>query len=310
MVVLHDILPQQYLKHFFLFVYEIYCLLGNSISYDAITSAEVCLIKFVIQTEDLYGLNSCTFNVHQLVHLADSVRNCGPLWSSAAFMFESNYHVLQKMFHGTQHVPRQIVEFYMAWKRIPQLAKGCCNVETSPAVHSLLEKLSDVKHFTSDAHFTNGVLGVGMEKPVLLNASQILAVQVLLGLAVQNICGVMYSRCVASNKLFSCVSYVRSKCHINHNIAFEHERYTYGVILGLLAIKPTCLCSIAELQCCNCSCYNVVLIQPMVVNSRPLYRDTDFNVDSFFLVEVEQARMPVAIHPHHIRKKCISLTVD
>ena len=175
-------------------------------------------------------------------------------------MFESNNHVLQKMFHGTQHVPKQIVEFYMAWKKIPQLAKGSCNEKTSPAVHSLFEKLTDVKHFTSDAHFTNGVRGVGTEKPVLLDASQILAVQVLLGLAVQNIRGVMYSRFVASNKLFSCVSYVRSKQHINHNITFEHERYTYGVILGLYAIKPTCLCSIAELQYCNCSSFNVVLI--------------------------------------------------
>ena len=117
LIVLHDILPLQYLKHFFLFVF------GDSISSDAINYAEVCLTKLVIQTEVVYGLKSCTFNVHQLIHLADSVRNCGPLWASAALMFESNNHLLQKMFHGTQHIPQQIVEFYMISKKIPRLAK-------------------------------------------------------------------------------------------------------------------------------------------------------------------------------------------
>ena len=122
--VLHGILPLQCLKHFFLFVYGIYNLLGGSINNDAINYAEICLTKFVIQTEVLYGLKSCTFNVHQLVHLADSVRNCGPLWASAAFIFEYNNHVLQKMFHGTQHIPQQIVEFCMISKRFRNWRKN------------------------------------------------------------------------------------------------------------------------------------------------------------------------------------------
>ena len=120
----------------------------------------------------------------------------------------------------------------------------------------------------------------------------------------------MYSRFVAFNKFFSSVDYVRSKRHINHNITFEHEQHIkYGVIVGLLAIKPECSCNI-ELQYCNCRCYHVVLVQPMAMHGRPLYRDTDFNVNSFFLVEVEHAGMQVAVHPRQIMKKCISLTVD
>ena len=97
--------------HFFLFVYGVY------ITEDAIDSAEVCPTKFVIQVEELYGLKCCTFNVHQLIHLAQSVRDCGSLWSSAAFMFESNNHTLQKMLHGTQHIPRQVVETHVISKK-------------------------------------------------------------------------------------------------------------------------------------------------------------------------------------------------
>ena len=308
--VLHGILPLQYLKHFFLFVYGIYNLLGGSINNDAINYAEICLTKFVIQTEVLYGLKSCTFNVHQLVHLADSVRNCGPLWASAAFIFESNNHVLQKMFHGTQHIPQQIVEFCMISKKIPQLAKKCFTEKTSQPVYSLFEKLRDVKHLSNDACLANGVRDVGKERSVQLTASEVLAVQALLGIPVSNNRGIMFLRFVASSKIFSSVDYTRSKRHVNHYVTFEHEQYKYGVIVGLLVIKPECSCTIAELQYCNCSSNDVVLIRPMVVTSRPLYRDVDFNVNSSFLVEVERAGIQVAIYPHQIRRKCISVTVD
>ena len=67
LVVLHGILPRKFLQHFFLFVHGVYCLLGDSIKQSTINVAEVCLTRFVIQTEDLYGLKSCSFNVHQLV---------------------------------------------------------------------------------------------------------------------------------------------------------------------------------------------------------------------------------------------------
>ena len=111
-VVLHGILPRKFLQHFFLFVHGVYCLLGDSIKQSTINVAEVCLTRFVIQTEDLYGLKSCSFNVHQLVHLAQSVQHCGPLWLSAAFLFDSSNHYLQ-MFHGTQFVPKQIAESFI-----------------------------------------------------------------------------------------------------------------------------------------------------------------------------------------------------
>lgn len=49
LVVLQGILPFSYLNHFFLFVYGIYTLSGDSISDEAISTSEFCLKKFVIQ---------------------------------------------------------------------------------------------------------------------------------------------------------------------------------------------------------------------------------------------------------------------
>jgi hypothetical protein len=291
-------------------VYGVYSLLGDSITEDAINSAEACLTKFVIKVEELYGLKYCTFNVHQLIHLAQSVRDCGPLWSSAAFIFESNNHTLQKMFHGMQHIPRQIVETYVITKRIPVLAKQCINEESCPAVYQLFQKLRDVKSFDNDVSFSEGVRGVGKERAIQLTASQVLAVQDLIGVEVKKRCGLMYSRFVADKKMYSSIEYVRAKRHINRNITFEHGQYTYGIIVGLLTIKPECLCTMEELQYCNCTSYNVVLVQPKIVRGRPLYRDPDFNLESFFLTEVEHAAVQIAIYPSQIKKKCILLKLE
>ncbi len=66
LVVLRGILPSQYLKHFFLFVYGVYCLLGDSITEVAINSAEACLTKFkkfINNSRGKYKRNECLINV-------------------------------------------------------------------------------------------------------------------------------------------------------------------------------------------------------------------------------------------------------
>ena len=309
LVIVRGILHLTYLKHFFLFVYGVYSLLDDSITEDAINSAEASLTKFVIDVEELYGLTYCTFNVHQLIHLALSVRDCGPLWSTAAFMFVSSNHTLKKMFHGTQHIPRQIVETYVITKRIPVLAKQCINEQSSPAVSQLFQKLRDAKSFDNDVCLSEDVRGVGKERAVQLTASQVLAAQDLIRVKVTKRSGLMFSRFVAHKEMYSSIEYVRAKRHTNRN-TFEHGQYAYGIILGLLIIKPGCLCTIEQLQYCNCRSYNVVLVQPKIVRGRPLYRDSDFNVESFSLTELEHASVQIAIYPSQIRKKCIFLKLE
>ena len=91
-----------------------------------------------------------------------------------------------------------------------------------------------------------------------------------MGIRVSNNRGIIFLHFVVSNKIFSREDYTRSKRHVNHYVTFEHERYKYGVIVGLFVIKPEYSCTIAELQYCNCSSNDVVIIRPMVVTSRPL----------------------------------------
>ena len=205
--IFYGLLPPVFLKHFFLFVYGVYCQIGDSICESTIHSAEVSLTKFVILTEELYSLKRCTFNVHQLVHLAQSVRDCGPLWSSSTFLFESNNHRLHKMFHGTQHVPKQIVESFIRETTIVQLSKACIDEESNPSVVSLYKKLTGEEKSGNEVIISEGVRRVGKERPVQLTASQVVAIEHLLGLTISKQCGIIYSRFVANHQLYSSVDY-------------------------------------------------------------------------------------------------------
>lgn len=98
LLILRGILSDTYLRHFFLFVHGIFCLLGDRITSSMVELAKASMNKFVVEMEGLYGLSACKFNVHHLTHLADGVRYCSPLWATSAFMFEANNCMLLKIF--------------------------------------------------------------------------------------------------------------------------------------------------------------------------------------------------------------------
>ncbi|CAN7989826.1 unnamed protein product, partial [Ixodes pacificus] len=104
---LHQSLPDVYLDHFALLVGAVYLLLSESVSVEDMDISERLLLRFVDGVKNQYGERFCSFNVQQLTHIADSVRNCGPLWSPSAFLFENRNGELMRLVKGTQAVEKQ-----------------------------------------------------------------------------------------------------------------------------------------------------------------------------------------------------------
>ena len=309
LIVLRGILPARYLNHFFLFVFGIYTLLGDSIPDDSIVLSELCLSKFVVKLEQLYGISSCKFNAHCLTHLAQCVKDCGPLWATSTFTFESHNHVLINMFHGTQCVPQQITDTFLLRNKVASMARSCVDDDSSAFVRDVLVKLTDNVRF-KHKNDCSGLSLLGCGKSVMLDARKVVAVEALLDIDLHNQVGHLYDRFVYNDQLYSGVAYVRSKRHTNHNISFKHPVFTYGEILGLLNIRPSCACTVDISQYCQCSSYNIVMVKPVKASQRMLYKDADFNVCSGFLVEVEESNQIIALYPSQIQRKCIRLTSE
>lgn len=47
-------------------------------------------------------------NVHGLLHLPQSIRDLGPLWSHSCFPFENANGEIVKIFHGSQARQKQV----------------------------------------------------------------------------------------------------------------------------------------------------------------------------------------------------------
>ncbi|PIK56884.1 hypothetical protein BSL78_06210 [Apostichopus japonicus] len=108
--VLKGVLPSAYLAHMLLLVHAIWMLLQDSVKEHEISLCEIILVKFVIQMKELYGAHNMSYNVHLLLHLADTVRNCGPLWSNSCFPFEGYNRKIKSLFHGTRYIQLRLLK--------------------------------------------------------------------------------------------------------------------------------------------------------------------------------------------------------
>lgn len=117
-IILQNILPAKYFRHWLLLVNAILGLLQTSISQCDLVKAQLCLQKFVVEFKALYGLQNITYNVHLLTHLGETVEHSGPLSESSAFVFEDANGWLLSVLHGTRHVDLQAFKWFAAQRKL------------------------------------------------------------------------------------------------------------------------------------------------------------------------------------------------
>lgn len=107
---LDGLLPPEYWRHLAKLSEGVHILLRETLSAQDVGHAENLLSSFVTRCETLYGVAAATFNVHQILHLAENVRQLGPLWANSAFVFEGGNSKLVKSVTAAHGLPHQIVE--------------------------------------------------------------------------------------------------------------------------------------------------------------------------------------------------------
>lgn len=112
-ICLKGFFPDDIFNHFLLLSESIYYLLSTDLESAELMKVEQKLIDFVVNFQRIYGKNNVTMNVHLLLHLVESVRQCGPLWATSLFGFESNNGRLVKYVNGTTDILSQISTKYL-----------------------------------------------------------------------------------------------------------------------------------------------------------------------------------------------------
>ncbi|XP_046405101.1 uncharacterized protein LOC124170424 [Ischnura elegans] len=143
---LQDILPKKYVKHWALLAEGVYILLSDLIMPEELNKAHMLLTEFVFQVQILYGEAKMTYNVHQLLHLAPSVRDWGPLWAHSGFGFENANGKLVKFIKSPKGVASQITKRFLlqqgvrVWKGAENVSEGVSGFHKKLLGYPLMKK--------------------------------------------------------------------------------------------------------------------------------------------------------------------------
>lgn len=120
LVCLKGILPDRYLKHWFLLVFGMSVYLREKFSEEEATQAKRALNHFVAEIENIYPdcIHLYTFNVHLLLHVPRAVANYGALWGSSTFPYEHFNGTIAKLITGSRTTPEQVCRSYLRLRRI------------------------------------------------------------------------------------------------------------------------------------------------------------------------------------------------
>lgn len=99
---------RKYLKHWAHLVQPFHLLMGDSISTIDLQTANRLLKVFVADTAELYTKDAMTYNIHQLIHIPQSVADWGPLWAHSCYAFESGNGKIVKSVHAAKGVIHQM----------------------------------------------------------------------------------------------------------------------------------------------------------------------------------------------------------
>ncbi|KAG0434150.1 hypothetical protein HPB47_019318 [Ixodes persulcatus] len=200
------VLHPRFWRHLARLAEAVHLLLRMEISPSQINRAETLLKKFVAQVPILYGQAAMTFNVHQLLHLANTVRRMGPLWANSAFTFESGNGQLLRHVTAAKGVPGQVIErammaqeldLVLSHQLLPQDTKVFC------------KKMLGYAHI-KEASYTPGACLLGSPKPGLdFSQDEVTALQETLSFCPSPV--MEHERLILAGQLCHSMKYTRAK---------------------------------------------------------------------------------------------------
>ena len=136
----------------------IFLLSMEEITQTQLVHAENLIEHFCVSFPELYGIRFQTANIHYMLHIAQDVRNLGPLWTHSCFPFENYNGEMLKLFHGTQNVPFQIASAVLIIQRLPLLEN---QLPKSSGQKEFYKKVTSPYACTTEIEIEQGIFAMG-----------------------------------------------------------------------------------------------------------------------------------------------------
>jgi len=299
-LVLRGILPAKYLNHWFLLVFSIHILLQESVSKADVLLSEKVLLDFATSVSALYGIEHCTFNVHQLLHLPAAVLNWGPLWAFSCFRFEGNIGQILSLVKGSNCVPLQVFRAFATRKTLPTVYDQYSTVKNI-TLESLLKRLwcSGI-YIRKTSVVVNDIHLYGRPVVRKLSLCESLAISHLTGIEPKPATFRVYKRMHFNSSYITSSDYKVSNRHCDDTVQLVDGRFC----IVSSCIVGTLLCSCAD----DCYCTDTVVLLISIlekVAQRSLFRHHKLSISSDRFVSVtRQSALTSCVRPSDVSRKC------
>jgi len=262
-VVLRGVLPDEYYRHFIFLSEAIFVLLGDSISFDELDHAERLLQHFCLMFSALYSKGKETINIHSLLHLADDVRDLGPLWTHSCFPFESYNGNLLKLFHGTQNVELQIVSAVAITQSLPTLK---LKLIPGSVEEEFFNSLMNPFHVGREQIIEKNIVALGSPSTETLDREQIISLGKYLGSPpLLDTCR-SFKRVRIGGSVYHSLSYKRVTARNSYTVFFQNnglhcDNLLVGQVDFYFQYKLPCSNSLSCSENCVCSVKNLAFVR-------------------------------------------------
>lgn len=155
-----------------------------------------------------------TANLHLLVHLADSVRALGPLWTHSCFHFEDKNGYLLRLIHGTQNIPAQNVNHSQYFPSITQ------NIKLNIVTNEFLARMTKSNSY-EPSNVVNIVIMLGASFNRCLETDDISLLEHFLGQGLHSNVDKVYNRAQIGKIIYTSPQYVETKRRNNYILLFS-----------------------------------------------------------------------------------------
>ena len=112
--VLHGLLPNEHLNCWHSFVMACRLLTVPVLSHNDLNKADMLLLKFCRQFEELYGKNDVCINMHLHCHLKECIEDYGPVYSFWCFAFERYNGILGSTATNNRSIEIQLMRKFLS----------------------------------------------------------------------------------------------------------------------------------------------------------------------------------------------------
>lgn len=298
-VILEGIMNPIYFRHYLLLVSGISLLNSSCVTVKSVEDAERLLHEFVRECPTLYGIQFCSINVHQILHLPDCVRRLGPLWVYSCFPYEDINGKILKLVHGTTHIESQIASAHIFLikmrRKLDELPEG-----------PIRDFITDFKHHVKiNERIAVGCYSVGSYKRILRLSLYIQQALINSNLPLENVH--TYLRLLKDSKLFISEMYDKAKSTFSSCVVYEKNREEkLGVIHCFVKISD-CVCG----DHCLCEGEHFAIITEMVKDGMFHVRgDAELRVKLSHLHKCHRGNVIAAIPLASLKSVCVHIKVD